>query len=647
MLSELSAGPIIGIDINGRRFSYAVLSNGEVVDKGVVEPSDLIKLIKRVRPRALAIDSISELLELAPSVIKGIGKLPFTVSIVQVTRVKPDREETMEYLARNYLGLNITKLDPDTTAEVAARLCAMGIGSLVRVYEPETRIVIKASVSTTPGGMSRNRYMRNVMHRIKYLAKEVKEVLEKNNIDYDVFRTDSEGIRSVVFIAYADKSRVRSLIKPRRSMDVKLTIESVPSDSIRYVGLDEDYEIEGLKQTKGRHLIVGVDPGIVTGLAIMDLEGNVLSLHSGKNLSRRHALRIIYQYGTPVLIAVDTVKPSEYAKKLAAMVGAALYYPERDLSIAEKSKIALELSREQGVNVKDPHMRDALAAAYKAFTKIKPKLDKVEEEVQRVIRESIDEVKALVIKGLSVKQAIDEVSKRVSINQPVEVKVVTTEKGNCECRDVREEYERIISTLQGEVDRLNKLYLEAKNKLEELINNYDVEARRDQLIRSLEARLNILESELEKYKLKVRSYMESIDNMRRGIYDYVNGDNYLVIRLSENMNLNKIAKLPNIIPALTLNEILNVGIDELIRRGINTVLVLGDNVDKNAVKPLWKRGLRAIPIRMVMGNDDEIFVRKGMIDSLISKLEGELLREVDEDYLRRLINEYRNLNRTT
>jgi Uncharacterized conserved protein len=278
----------------------------------------------------------------------------------------------MEVLVNKYFGLSIGKLDPDTTAEYLARLCSMGVGSIVKVYEPETRIVIKASISTTPGGMSRNRFERNIAHRIRYLAKEIKERLEKDGVDYDMFiAPESEGLRSVVFIAYADRTTIRSIIKPRRSMDVKVIVESVPSDSIKFASLTETEAVEVGGAIKDRKLIVGIDPGIVTGLAILDMNGNVLTLHSGKNLSRRHVLRIVYQYGTPILVAVDTAKPSDYAKKLAAMIGAVLYYPDKDLSISEKSEIAVKVSREQGIVVKDPHMRDALAAAYKSFMQLK------------------------------------------------------------------------------------------------------------------------------------------------------------------------------------------------------------------------------------------------------------------------------------
>lgn len=645
LIERLASGPIIGIDINGRRFSYAVFNNGDIIERGTVDPQDLIRIVKRIRPNAIAVDNIGEVMELSPGIIKRLGRLPFNVYLVQVTRVSPDTEESMEVLVNKYFGLSIGKLDPDTTAEYLARLCSMGVGSIVKVYEPETRIVIKASISTTPGGMSRNRFERNIAHRIKYLAKEIKERLEKGGIDYDMFiAPESEGLRSVVFIAYADRTTIRSIIKPRRSMDVKVIVESVPSDSIKFASLTETEAVEVGGAIKDRKLIVGIDPGIVTGLAILDMNGNVLTLHSGKNLSRRHVLRIVYQYGTPILVAVDTAKPSDYAKKLAAMIGAVLYYPDKDLSISEKSEIAVKVSREQGIVVKDPHMRDALAAAYKSFMQLKPKLDRVEDEVRRSIARVIDEAKALVIKGMPIKQAVDEASRKIEVQPQQEVKVVQQERCECECDSIRSEYEGMIRALNAEVERLNKLYMETKEKVEELLSNYDLEARKDQLVRALSARVEILEGDVEKYRRKV---MELEDSLRRFVddfVDYIRGSKYVLIRFNEDLDINIIAQMRNAIPLMTLGELTRVGIDKLISAGVNSIVLIDVN-DKNILRPIWKRGLRVIPLGIVYNGvvNEVVFIDGSVINSAMESLGKELLSVVDEDYLRRMIDEYRRL----
>ena len=645
LIERLASGPIIGIDINGRRFSYAVFNNGDIIERGTVDPQDLIRIVKRIRPSAIAVDNIGEVMELSPGIIKRLGRLPLNVYLVQVTRVSPDTEESMEVLVNKYFGLSIGKLDPDTTAEYLARLCSMGVGSIVKVYEPETRIVIKASISTTPGGMSRNRFERNIAHRIRYLAKEIKERLEKGGIDYDMFiAPESEGLRSVVFIAYADRTTIRSIIKPRRSMDVKVIVESVPSDSIKFASLTETEAVEVGGAIKDRKLIVGIDPGIVTGLAILDMNGNVLTLHSGKNLSRRYVLRIVYQYGTPILVAVDTAKPSDYAKKLAAMIGAVLYYPDKDLSISEKSEIVVKVSREQGIVVKDPHMRDALAAAYKSFMQLKPKLDRVEDEVRRSIARVIDEAKALVIKGMPIKQAVDEASRKIEVQPQQEVKVVQQERCECECDRIRSEYEGMIRALNAEVERLNKLYMETKEKVEELLSNYDLEARKDQLVRALSARVEILEGDVEKYRRKV---MELEDSLRRFVddfVDYIRGSKYVLIRFNGDLDINIIAQMRNAIPLMTLGELTRVGIDKLISAGVSSIVLIDVN-DKNILRPIWKRGLRVIPLGIVYNGvvNKVVFIDGSVINSAMESLSKELLSAVDEDYLRRMINEYRRL----
>jgi predicted RNase H-like nuclease (RuvC/YqgF family) len=645
LIERLASGPIIGIDINGRRFSYAVFNNGDIIERGTVDPQDLIRIVKRIRPSAIAVDNIGEVMELSPGIIKRLGRLPFNVYLVQVTRVSPDTEESMEVLVNKYFGLSIGKLDPDTTAEYLARLCSMGVGSIVKVYEPETRIVIKASISTTPGGMSRNRFERNIAHRIRYLAKEIKERLEKGGIDYDMFiAPESEGLRSVVFIAYADRTTIRSIIKPRRSMDVKVIVESVPSDSIKFASLTETEAVEVGGAIKDRKLIVGIDPGIVTGLAILDMNGNVLTLHSGKNLSRRHVLRIVYQYGTPILVAVDTAKPSDYAKKLAAMIGAVLYYPDKDLSISEKSEIAVKVSREQGIVVKDPHMRDALAAAYKSFMQLKPKLDRVEDEVRRSIARVIDEAKALVIKGMPIKQAVDEASRKIEVQPQQEVKVVQQERCECECDSIRSEYEGMIRALNAEVERLNKLYMETKEKVEELLSNYDLEARKDQLVRALSARVEILEGDVEKYRRKVMELEDSLRRFVEDFVDYIRGSKYVLIRFNEDLDINIIAQMRNAIPLMTLGELTRVGIDKLISAGVSSIVLIDVN-DKNILRPIWKRGLRVIPLGIVYNGvvNEVVFIDGSVINSAMESLGKELLSAVDEDYLRRMINEYRRL----
>jgi predicted RNase H-like nuclease (RuvC/YqgF family) len=86
---------------------------------------------------------------------------------------------------------------------------------------------------------------------------------------------------------------------------------------------------------------------------------------------------------------------------------------------------------------------------------------------------------------MPIKQAVDEASRKIEVQPQQEVKVVQQERCECECDSIRSEYEGMIRALNAEVERLNKLYMETKEKVEELLSNYDLEARKDQLVRSL------------------------------------------------------------------------------------------------------------------------------------------------------------------
>ena len=52
-------------------------------------------------------------------------------------------------------------------------------------------------------------------------------------------------------------------------------------------------------------LIVGIDPGTTTGLALFDLEGNFLLAESRRNFRKAEIRKFILDQGSPVIIASD------------------------------------------------------------------------------------------------------------------------------------------------------------------------------------------------------------------------------------------------------------------------------------------------------------------------------------------------------
>lgn len=120
--------------------------------------------------------------------------------------------------------------------------------------------------------------------------------------------------------------------------------------------------------------IVGFDPGVTSGVAILSLGGEVIFLDSFRNAKLDEIIATITNIAKPIIIATDVSPPSRSASRLAKMFGATLYYPTISLTVAEKQTL---ISKNQ---VKDLHQRDALASAISAYKTYRPMIDKIRQK---------------------------------------------------------------------------------------------------------------------------------------------------------------------------------------------------------------------------------------------------------------------------
>ncbi len=604
---------ILGVDVHAQSsFAYVVFddSKGSTVEKGYGNDAQISLVIKRYRPRLIAIDSVSELLEWGRRIIRTIGNAPIHIDVVQVTTIDGVYEASVENLVRKYLGVSVGKLDPMSTAYYLAVLASMGIGSIVKFYESETHIVIGKAVATRQGGMSRNRYERNVAHRVKQIVRDVVHALSTAGIDYDVFYRDN-GL-SALIVAYADRPTVIRTVKQRRSLDVKVKVFSVPSRDIRIVGrVGESQQVVQPRST--RPLIVGVDPGIVTGLAVLDLRGNILYVGSHRGLSRSKAVEIVSRYGSPLIVAVDVNPPPEYARKLAAMVGAQLYFPSRDLGVDEK--IGIIGDRIAAAN--NSHERDALAAAYKAFHEYKPKFDKIEKEASNVVpRDKIDLIKAMVVKGRSIVEAIAMVlNERGEADRTKVIYVHQESRRECNV----DGYKAYIYALENELDTVKR----EKKELEEAVRRLEDETyrqfRRDMRVRELEYRVSNLLQELEKSRLAAEDMIGKFREVLMGIYE----GRYMV----------RIMNSPTTdLPLMDRESVSSAEAD----------VAISDIRDLNVSRDLLRRlGKVVVPLGEVyVYNIGDVYV---LDRDRVRKIVEELSRDkyLDRNTLRRLVDEYR------
>ncbi|MFH0885394.1 MAG: DUF460 domain-containing protein [Candidatus Micrarchaeota archaeon] len=118
------------------------------------------------------------------------------------------------------------------------------------------------------------------------------------------------------------------------------------------------------------YLIIGIDPGIKTGYAILDLSGNLVASGCEKEASDERLVKIISDAGTPVLIAADTHPPSHFVQKIAARLNVRVFSPNGSMSKLEKRQI--------GARIDDVHIRDSYAAAIKAFRRYQNRLRQID-----------------------------------------------------------------------------------------------------------------------------------------------------------------------------------------------------------------------------------------------------------------------------
>jgi predicted RNase H-like nuclease (RuvC/YqgF family) len=576
---------ILGLDAApGGSFAYAVLDNGTVVERGVSDARAILRLLKRYRVKVIAVDSMSELLASGRAILGALARLPYDVSVVEVTRDERGYRR-LEELVGEHFGVFRSRLEPPETAEYLAALAARGAGTAVRLFEEETVILVYRKISPAAGGMSHNRFVRNVSHRIRSIAARIEAKLKSAGLDYDLFiRKESGEITSAKFVVYAGKEVVRRYVRPMRSIDVSAVIYSTPARGSR-------------GPVRECHLIVGVDPGAVTGIAVLTLSGEVLDTVARRGLSRGDIIRYVHQWGIPVMIATDVSEAPEFVRKLAAMCGAALYTPSRDLTTEEKARLVERL----GVQVRTSHERDALAAAYKAYQEHKQKFERLEREFGSVLEPGeLEYAKALIVRGLSVAQAVSEAIKRRE-SREVRIVRVTVERPRAAADEgllsrVRAlEYEN--QQLRKELDALRAEYAQLRRLLEDErwrdVKYRELQMRAESLARALSER----DAEIERLK---RALIEILINY---------GTKYRIIHASELVNCNgsepygSICKNVETIEEAVARGVSGVPLRQVARLQLGEFYVVDAHAVRELTEVLKKRvgsGERVVDLRRVI-----------------------------------------------
>jgi predicted RNase H-like nuclease (RuvC/YqgF family) len=385
---------IFGVDIasgspHSRRppsFALFIMNGQAVATYPLISRHKLIRLIRERQPEIVAMDNVYELAGEKLELISLLRRLPPATRLVQVTG--GDKPEALTRVAR-WNGISFDRQNPLEEAEACARLAARGVGSVLSAFEDRTWIKVSRRRSPGRGGWSQNRYSRKIHGAVKGLAREVEKQLRESGHDFTSRTTEGLGgyTRAEFFV---DAPRESVHINSGYFCDAQIRIEGVERPRLQF---------KPLLHRRG-YIIVGLDPGTTTGIAALNLGGELIDLVSAREMATSDVIEWIAARGRPLIVATDVSPTPGAVEKVKRAFNAVIYSPGMDVSAEEK----IALAKEYGY--KNDHERDALAAASSAFKRYKNKFI----QVDRKVPEDTDpeEVKALVVKGYAIENAISE-----------------------------------------------------------------------------------------------------------------------------------------------------------------------------------------------------------------------------------------------
>jgi predicted RNase H-like nuclease (RuvC/YqgF family) len=516
--------------------SITVLHEVEEVDL-----RDLISVIHKIKPNYIAFDNLQEIAADTNELITFAKKIQES-SIVQVNGNPSDGFQKLQNLAvkNNFWDHSRGKPDPLQSSYLIARLVIAGIGYKVALFEDEVKITISKTRGIGRGGWSQPRYERNMRISVNNVAKEIQNYLDEFNIEFDVFNY-SKSIIYVIQLSNNSYIKYSDILTQAKKFSNELAfahVQKIPKSSLEYIPLS----IQAPKKTilkSTESIIVGLDPGTTTGLAIISARtGGVLSIFSAREFSTSQIIRKITKYGKTVLVCADVNYPPPHAvQRLSRMLGVQIYAPSsRATPRTEKRNLVQDYLDKFNITDKaDNHQRDALFAAIKGFNSIKPKISSILEITNQKLelKKSTDKIIDLVLSGISIHDAVtlieaqinaqtmdenlDQFEKQNNIHIPIDI-VNLARNQFYKMENIQLSLrllEKDKKNLEKENERLNQLNQTLMNKIDRLENSFQIKLERDKVVQQKTVEIINLEKALANSKNDFEKQLHLIEQLQR------------------------------------------------------------------------------------------------------------------------------------
>jgi len=276
-----------------------------------------------------------------------------------------------------------------------------------------------------------------------------------------------------------------------------------------------------------KSILVGIDIGVTTAIAIYDLNRNLIYVGSKRNISIDNLIKEISFYGKPLIVATDKKRIPQPISKIAASFNCKIFSPDHDLTISEKEEIVR-------IHIKDIHEKDALAAATYAYKNFAPQFNNIDRNLDSLgLSQYKDRVKEMIVnkEAKNIAEAIEKIKpKEEKIEEKARVKEVylnwreKSKELERKLKEAERSYEILKTYSEKLEEKLKNLERQKQEYLEEEVKKNEETRKkviREKEIKTRDILIKQLQFELAKQKnfknvfeeqLKIQEEIKSIEN---------------------------------------------------------------------------------------------------------------------------------------
>lgn len=285
------------------------------------------------------------------------------------------------------------------------------------------------------------------------------------------------------------------------------------------------------KKSDMRKLIVGVDPGLNCGLAVLTFDGAPVLIESQRGWSMTKLIERIVDLGEPAIISSDVSPAPSFLERLSKKLNAVLFEPAISMSVEEKHQMTRAYMERYNVKVKNIHEIDALAAALKAYQHYKNKFEQIDAKLKNIEGDlSPDNVKDLVIRGYSIARAVkflrglsasktlttvrsgfSQEEKLRNLVKELEERLMLERERVRLLKDINRELHLKIKALKAEIEKLKETLKNVRSEQTAQIRREREYQRLVEEITSLKSRISEQESQIEEYRQALAHFQRLSD----------------------------------------------------------------------------------------------------------------------------------------